>query len=73
MRDYRRSAGVGHCADTIEAFLVTGGDPLVLAQMFLPGRNDELLDEAVGLGTVAPHAPGACARSPAAEARVVEC
>ena len=30
MRDYRRPIGVGHRTDPIEAFLVTGGDPLVL-------------------------------------------
>src|ERR1700735_816657 len=51
--DRRRPLRIGHRTDAIEALLVTGGDPLVLAHVVLPGRDNELLDETVGLSTVA--------------------
>ena len=72
MRDCHRTIGVGHRTDAIKTFSIAGGDPFVLAHVFLPRRDNELLDETVGLGTVAPHTPRTCARSPAAKARIVK-
>jgi hypothetical protein len=55
--DDRRPVGIGHRSDAVKAFLIAHADPLVPAQMLLPGCNHELLDEAPRLGAVAPHAP----------------
>jgi hypothetical protein len=72
MRNDGRLVGLGHRPDALETFLVAHTDPLVLAQMFLPGRDHELLDEAPRLSAIAPHSPGDGPRAPATPARVVQ-
>lgn len=45
-------AGVGHIADLGEALGVAAGDPFMPAQVLVPGGDDRLLDDAVGVGGV---------------------
>ena len=59
MGDGRRMRRVGQGADGVEAVLVADGDPLVLAQVLVPGGDDELLDDPVRVGGVLPDPPGA--------------
>ena len=56
-------ARIGHGLDLVEALLVADADALVLAEMLVPGADDELLEDVPGVGRVAPHAPAhrACA------------
>lgn len=55
--DSRGPAGVSHGPDLLEALLVAATDALVLAEVFIPGADDELLKDAHRIGRVAPHAP----------------
>ena len=57
MGDRRGLIWVGHGPDLVEAFLVAAADALVLAQVLIPGADDELLKNAPGVGRVAPYAP----------------
>lgn len=56
---------VGHRLDLVEALLVADADAFVLAEVLVPGADDELLEDAAGIVRVAPHAPAdrACAAS----------
>src|ERR1700691_240354 len=63
--DGRRSVGVCHGLDLLETFLVAAADAFVLAQVFIPGPDDELLEDAPGVGRVAPDPPAHRAGPPA--------
>src|SRR6202453_962378 len=65
-----RLAGVGHGADPGEAVGVAAGDPFVLAQVLVPGGDDELLQDTVGVRGILPEAPGGGPGAAAAEAGV---
>jgi len=70
--DRRGLAWVSHGPDLLEALLVAATDALVLAEVFIPGADDELLKDALRIGRVAPHAPTHGARAAAGIAPCVE-
>ena len=57
-------------ADRLQVLLVATADAFMLAEMFVPGADNELLKHASGIGRVSPHAPTdrACAASRVAHA-----
>ncbi len=59
MCDRRRVAGVGHGADLVEPLLVASSDALVLAEVFVPGGDNELFNDPARVGGVLPGPPGA--------------
>jgi hypothetical protein len=71
--DDRRMARVGQGADRLQPVGVALGDPLVLAQVLGPGRDDELLHDQVGVGGVLPDPPGDSSGTTPAEPRVAQC
>jgi hypothetical protein len=70
--DRRGPAWIGHRPDLVEALLVAAADAFVLAEVFIPGADDELLEHAPGIGRVVPHAPTHRARAPPGVAPGVE-
>ena len=63
---------VGHRLDLVEALLVADADAFVLAEVFFPGADDALLEDAAGFGRVVPHAPADRACAPSGVAPGVE-
>jgi hypothetical protein len=55
--DDRGVVRVGQRPDRLESAGIALGDPLMLAQVLRPGRDDELLDDAVGVSGVPPDPP----------------
>ena len=70
--DGGRAAWIGHGVDLVEALLVAEADAFVLAQVFIPGADDELLEHAPGIGCVSPHPPAHRARAASGVAPGVE-
>jgi len=54
----------GQTDDQVEALPVALGEPRVLALVFLPGADHELLEDEIGLGGVPPGAPADRAGAP---------
>ena len=60
----RRGLGwIGHRDDLVEALLVSAADAFMLAEVFVPGADDELFKDAAGIGRIAPHPPADGARA----------
>ena len=72
MCDSRRVAGVGHGADLVEPLLVADGDALVLAEVFVPGGDNELFDDPARVGGVLPGPPGAGSGAAPAESGILQ-
>ena len=65
--DHRRVLRVRQSLDLVESILVANSHALVLPEMFIPRRNDELFDHSVWIGSVLPDAPGGRAGPAATE------
>jgi len=57
MGDGRRFRRVRKRPNPVETILIVHGDTLVLAEVLVPGSDDILLDNPVGISRVLPDAP----------------
>ena len=73
MGDGRRFRRVRKRPNPVETILIVHGDTLVLAEVLVPGSDDILLDNPVGISRVLPDAPRGCTGAAAAEASGFQC